>query len=221
MEIERNAEFVTGLTGARFPARVANLRGMGIDLSIAELTSEFAGNATYYVLFPGASSPGKCWPVERFQEIALRIYRETGWTGVVCGGPADVALARQLRAQAELPLIDRTGRTSLSQLTAILANARLVVANDTSAVHIAAALSVPAICVLGGGHVGRFLPYTTGVSSSAQLPIAVDHPMDCFDCNWECIHAVPAGAPKPCVAGVGVEDIWLKVSDIVANRRSC
>jgi hypothetical protein len=43
---------------------------------------------------------------------------------------------------------------------------------------LALALGKPTVVVLGGGDYGRFFPY-----GKARV---VTHPMDCFQCHWDC-----------------------------------
>jgi ADP-heptose:LPS heptosyltransferase len=120
-----------------------------------------------------------------------------------------------LAAEAGVPVHNFSGRTTLESLAATIAGARVVVSNDTAAVHIAAAVGAPAVCVLGGGHYGRFLPYPEQYGGPGQgpLPAAVTHPMECFGCGWVCGYHPPAGSPYPCVERVSVDDVWARVLD--------
>ena len=83
-------------------------------------------------------------------------------------------------------LINLCGSTNLSQLIGVISSARLLLSNETSAIHIAAATSTPSVCLLGGGHFGRFVPYPS--SAPMPHPIPVYYSMPCFNCNWQCIH---------------------------------
>jgi ADP-heptose:LPS heptosyltransferase len=105
----------------------------------------------------------------------------------------------------------------LSQLAAIVARAQLVLTNETSALHIAAAYGVPTICILGGGHYGRFMPYQVELTGGRTLPRAIIHQMPCFGCGWECIYERPKGAPVPCIEQIDVADVWQAVSDIIRS----
>jgi ADP-heptose:LPS heptosyltransferase len=115
-------------------------------------------------------------------------------------------------------LLNWAGRTNLSQLTAVLAGAKLLLANETSATHLAAAAGVPAVCLLGGGHFGRFMPYEAEESDERPLPQAVIHRRDCFGCNWLCKYKVAEGEPVPCVEGITVADVWETIQGILQRR---
>ncbi|MHB8727691.1 MAG: glycosyltransferase family 9 protein [Sulfuricaulis sp.] len=206
MELRRNAEFVKGL-GGRCEIEMPRLH-VEQDALPAELHDK-----QYFVLFPGASKCGKCWPLERFSEIAQHAVKHYGLQGVVCGGTVDKSLAEELCRMATVPLQNLTGKTSLRQITAILAHARLVLTNDTSAAHIGPAVGTPTVCILGGGHYGRFLPYD--LPDSRLAPRVVSHRMDCFGCNWRCIYRMRHDAPFPCVDNVSTEQAWASITEVL------
>ncbi len=215
MELIRNAEFVRGLGEVDFLAKVSDLHSISalrVDESFIDAT---AGEQQYYALFPGASRNDKRWPIASFAQVADRIYRQTGWHGVVCGGPADIGLAENLCSQCSAPLLNWAGRTDLAQLAAILSAAQLLVTNDTAATHIAAACGVPTVCILGGGHNGRFLPYQVEQMDDRPLPRAVVHHMPCFGCNWQCIYGHSDAHPVPCIDRITVSQVWCEIREIL------
>lgn len=71
------------------------------------------------------------------------------------------------------------GRLSLRQSAAILKQCRLAVGAETGLAHLAAAVDVPHVVVIGGGHFGRFMPYSPKTTLAAL-------PLDCYGCNWLC-----------------------------------
>jgi ADP-heptose:LPS heptosyltransferase len=211
MELKRNAEFMRGLGEIDFRARVPQLNAK--SLRIDDAFTLAIADRPYYVLFPGASWHGKRWPISSFVEVAGKLHERTGWQGVVCGGPFDLELANTLCKLSIAPLLNWAGRTDLSQLAAIFSAARLVLTNDTSAVHIGAASGVPTVCLLGGGQYGRFMPYQVEQMTDRPLPQAVIHSMPCFGCNWHCIYERAPEDPAPCVERIKVEDAWHAISN--------
>lgn len=205
-ELERNAEFIAGLGGA------AKLELPSLHF-ISSLLPSVLDGIPYFVLFPGASWTGRQWPATRFAELAARVGRQTGWTAVICGGGGDTAIAQRIQTSAGIPVINLAGKTDLKRLLAILAASRLVITNETSAAHIAPAVGTPTVCLLGGGHYGRFLPY----SLTDDLPnmAVVNEPMECYGCNWRCIYLVAPGDAVPCVAQIGVEAVWQAVCKLL------
>lgn len=211
MELERNAELIRALGLAEFRSSMP-------VLETGPAPKELPGR--YYILFPSAGWAGRQWPAARFAEIAGRLHGQTGWTGVVCGGPDDAALGEALLRETEAPVENWAGKTSLSEMSAVFAGAELVVANETSGVHMAAAVGTPSVCILGGGHFGRFVPYQIAEGGASRaLPLPVFEAMPCFGCNWHCIYPVRSGDPVPCVANVAVDKVWAAIQSILTTDR--
>ena len=130
-------------------------------------------------------------------------------------------LGKILEQNTDIPLQNWAGRTSLQELIAIIARAHILVGNETSAMHIAAAVSTPSVCIVGGGHYGRFIPYRLEMETKKPLPVAVVHKMDCFGCNWRCIYSIPKGTSAPCVEKISVNVVWNAVVKILETENFC
>ncbi len=87
----------------------------------------------------------KRWPTNYFADLGRRALHTFGGTVVLVGGPDEVLLAEVVRCAVPQPVLDLTGRTSLPQLVAILAQADVVVSNDSGPLHLAAALCRPVV----------------------------------------------------------------------------
>lgn len=213
MELRRNAEFLRALGHKNFRARLPLYK----PKSIAALGIK----SPYYVLFPGAGWGNRQWPIGNFAALSALIHQKTEWTGVVCGGPGEEDLILQLRQMTDSPLLDRVGQTTLDELAAIIASAQFLVGNETSAIHLAAAVSTPAVCILGGGHFGRFLPYQPEDDSDGRpLPTAIWHRMECFNCNWNCVYTIEGMQPVPCIEEISLEDVWEKTQELIQRQKS-
>jgi ADP-heptose:LPS heptosyltransferase len=210
MELQRLQRYFS-LLGAAYDCAVPKLRGV-----YARPTGLTAN--PYYVMAPGASWSGKTWPVERFKEIARRTHEKTGWAGVACGGRDEMSVTAALCAGDMPPLHDSGGRTTLHELIGLIAHASLVVCNDTSVAHIAAAVRAPSVVVVGGGHFGRFLPYRVDHATS-DVPSVVHAAMPCFGCDWVCCFAPIDNGPKPCITEVSVERVWSAIEALLRARR--
>jgi ADP-heptose:LPS heptosyltransferase len=216
-EIIRNADFVRQLADTSYVAKMSDLRSYASTLPIDQTTA--AAKGVFYVLFPGTSWEGKRWPVAHFTELSQRIYKQTGWSGMVCGGREDQEFAAELVSASTAPLLNITGKTSISQLTLILSRARFLVANDTGAAHIAASVGTPVVCLLGGGHYGRFFPYQIERKDDRPLPAVAVHPLPCFNCDWKCIFPREKGDCVPCIREISVDDVWQLLDGIVHLAR--
>lgn len=165
----------------------------------------------YIVVFVGAFSADKRWPLERFAAAAKAITDEHGLDVVLCGGPGEEHLADEFGQHFEGEFTSLIGKTTLLELADVIRKATLTISNDTAAGHIAVAQRCPSVIVTPGNHVGRFFPYPDEISSRQ---ISVIHQMSCFGCGWTCIYTdLGPSEPKPCVAAVDVDDV------VSASRR--
>jgi ADP-heptose:LPS heptosyltransferase len=199
MELERNAEFIRNLSGRPYQADLPRITESCLSAAVRPWPSG------YVVLFPGASWYGRRWPLASFAELASRLYAERGWPFVLCGGPGDWPICERLGARLTVPFVNWAGKTNLGELAGVIYHARVLISNETSAVHIAAAVKTAAICVVGGGHYGRFLPYPSYFRGIK--PLVADHPMPCFNCNWRCFLKLEKLGPVPCIERISVERV--------------
>jgi ADP-heptose:LPS heptosyltransferase len=209
MELQRNAEFLRALGHIDFRASIPLLQEPYVSVEMPQ--------DPYYIIFPGAGWVNRQWPVERFAKIATLLYAATGWKGLVCGSKGDMGLGRRLLELSDAQLEDWTNRTTLPELAALIAGSRLLIGNETSAVHLAAAVSTRALCVLGGGHFGRFVPYNFEQESDSFVPLPVYSEMSCYGCNWVCIYLIEGEQPVPCIANITVEAVWDALQPIIRS----
>jgi ADP-heptose:LPS heptosyltransferase len=208
VEIVRNSQFMASL-GAQGAMAKKPVMNIPKSWSPAELR-----DIPYVVLFPGASWAGRRWPADRFVQIARRIFHRTGWTALICGGAEEAALADRF-VQHDFPVQNWIGRTSIKELAGIIAGARMVITNETSATHLAIAMNVPVVCLLGGGDYGRFLPLPADEGEPKSRIVTVSHQMPCFGCRWKCIYEVADGEPVPCIQNISLETAWTEIDRLM------
>ena len=101
------------------------------------------------VVHPGAASPARRWPAERWADVA-RAERHAGRRVVLTGGPAEAGVARRVAALAGLPPdAVRAGETGILELAALVAGAGRVLCGDTGVAHLATALGRPSVVLFG------------------------------------------------------------------------
>jgi len=101
------------------------------------------------IVHPGAASPARRWPAERFAAVA-RQESAAGRQVVITGGPDERDLALTVAALASLPEhAVLAGRTGLRELAAVVGAAARVVCGDTGVAHLATALDVPSVLLFG------------------------------------------------------------------------
>lgn len=209
-ELRRHTEFMRGLGCSNYIPSIPTLP-VKLDLPVGFDLKE------YVVVVPGAGARSRQWPLENFIEISRLVYGASGVPVVVCGDKTETCLGNQLLEALPGIVHNWAGQTNLLELVAIIGNAKFVVSNETSAVHVAAVSGVPSVCILGGGHFGRFLPYSDSDLSHLSFPVYL--PMDCYDCNWDCCFSVSDGAPVPCIKNIEVAAVWKAVNQVLLQQK--
>jgi len=136
------------------------------------------------ILAIGAGDPIRVWPIERYAEVARHLITDHGMEIVILGGPAEQQDANRLKTLlAPQPAHTAIG-LPLDQLPAFVAGAALCICNGSGISHMAAALGVPTICILGGTsrmevwHPGGANAVSLGGRTMCQ-PCGLKHPSDC------------------------------------------
>lgn len=180
----------------------------------AELTG-----GPYYLMAPGASAGGRRWPETHFIELAKRLHAaRPDWLCVLIGTTGEREMAERIARELDPDSVCvMAGRTAIPDLPPLVAGARLVVANDSAAAHLAAAEGTPCLAIVGGGHFGQFLPYPDMSPSVRRKPEVAANPLPCFNCEWDCIYQVPPEQAFPCVSAVPIERVWQQLQTLMAD----
>ncbi len=153
-EFYRNQIFTAKLIDDRY---VNSLLWLGDNYSYQQK------NKKTIVIFPSAGNLHRRWSTKNYAELIHLISKEiTAVEFCIAGNKTDTVLAKEIMGFAKdtsAHISDYTGKTNLSQLVDLLKHATLLISNETSAVHIAAAVQLPVICISNGNHFGRFNPY--------------------------------------------------------------
>jgi ADP-heptose:LPS heptosyltransferase len=94
--------------------------------------------------------PLKRWPVENFARLCDALAERHDATIVLTGkGPEERALIDQALGLMRRPAIDLCDQLSVLELVALLERCHFAVANDTSVMHLAAAIGTPVVAFFG------------------------------------------------------------------------
>jgi len=110
-------------------------------------------------LHPTGSAPYKCWPLASYASLADFLHREYGAALLIVSGSRDRGQAEALAGRIKAPTLVTGGRVSLLTVAALLRGCRLLVGNDSGPFHLAMALGVPGLALMGADHPGRVGPY--------------------------------------------------------------
>lgn len=126
--------------------------------------SPIAGDGKPVVFFPGSRRPEKDW--QGFPELSGRLLESIELDQLVWAGDREIHGAGKWDPDRFLNLM---GRTTIRELVALIKTARLVVANDSGPMHIAAALEVPVVALFGPTAPERFGPYPLDASRNRVI----------------------------------------------------
>jgi ADP-heptose:LPS heptosyltransferase len=120
--------------------------------------------APVLALGPGASWPGKQWPLARFAELAERLTARDGLMAharVAVFGAADerAALAPLLAALPRERTLEVVGAGDLLAVAAALQRCQFYVGNDSGLMHLAAASGIPTLGLFGPSDDRHYAPW--------------------------------------------------------------
>jgi ADP-heptose:LPS heptosyltransferase len=143
-EAERNLSLVRA---AGFELPPGDRGRLAVTTALPD-SRELTGNGPYLVLHASASVPARGPSAEKAAAIAAAL-AAAGHRLVVTGSAAESALTgavwRAAAGESGRWPVDLGGRTSLAMLAAVLAGADVVVAPNTGAAHLAAAVGTPVV----------------------------------------------------------------------------
>jgi heptosyltransferase-1 len=170
----------------------------------AETLLHPAAGSGLVVFNPGAKWATKRWPLDHWRALARRLAREGSWKLAVTGGAEDAAPAEAI-AEAAGPgaALNLCGRTSLPELAAVMARARLVVSADTGPLHLAAAVGAGGLALFGPTKPQRTGPW--GGDFEILHP-----PRPCLGC-------LRKKCPLPCLADLNPETVWTRLAARLAT----
>lgn len=157
------------------------------------------------VVAPGTIWETKHWLPENYAAVA-RYLMGRGW-GVVLAGSGNDRPCCQEVAHRSAGAIDLCGRTSVSELAAILRRARLCVCNDSGPMHLAAALNVPLVAIFGPTD-----PVWVGPFGRPEAVVRLG--LDCSPCYLRKLRDCPHG--HACMRQVTPEMVIARIERVLA-----
>ncbi|MGE5409836.1 MAG: glycosyltransferase family 9 protein [Clostridiales bacterium] len=165
-EFYRNKEFFEELLGEKVKVSKPFIDTTGILLP-EEISGKLAKDR-FIVLVPGAGISYRRWSTDNFVKTANFILDNYEYNIVISGSEEEWAIANEIMDKLHsIRVFNLAGCLKLSQLARLLSEAALLISNETSAVHFAAAVDTPVICISNGSFKGRFHPYPDEVFSEA------------------------------------------------------
>ncbi len=157
---------------------------------------------------PGTNHLCKCWPLDRFSQLADRIIEQIGAEIIILGSPAEKKLAVEIQAGMRHAVHDFTGCT-LGELGALLKRVAVLVTGDTGPMHISAAVGTPVLALYGPISQLRSGPIGDGHR------VVIHDELDCCPCNsFKCVNP----RFRLCMESISVNEVFAVLSGMLDNR---
>ena len=177
-----------------------------IEKQLVEISKDLPEN--YVVFATGAIyGPAKQWPVEYYRKLAKQLVK-IGYPLLLLGTKADHEDGERI-SEASHSIRNWCGKTSLTELIALLARARLLISNDSGSMHIMTALQRPQIAIFGST-----CPTWTGpLNPEANVFYQSLHCSPCFQRQCRFGH-------YNCLRYIQPEDVLRKAQQLLNSRDS-
>lgn len=170
----------------------------------------------FVVVHVGATAPSRRYPPERFGQAVREIMGTSGCLAVFTGDSSERALVA--RAMAQLPdgAISLAGELDLGSLAVLIADARLLVANNTGPVHMAAALGTPVVDLYAQTNPQHTPWNVTSRVLFQQVPCRHCLSSVCPQGHHACLQGVPAAAVAEAALQLIAEPRTVSIADAEA-----
>jgi ADP-heptose:LPS heptosyltransferase len=122
--------------------------------SLSKKFREFKG---YIGLQIGAADRYKIWPIERFIELAKRLYKD-GEKILITGTKEEWKMAQKIK-EVTPSVVNMCGKTSIEELPYLVRELKMLITNDTGTMHLAIALKVPTLSLFSPTSATGIGPY--------------------------------------------------------------
>jgi ADP-heptose:LPS heptosyltransferase len=105
-----------------------------------------------FVINPGAKFRSKCWPSQRFGQIAEHVSKVYKGYPVITGIEAERDIAEEVKNHASCRVSNLAGKTTIQELVELLRLSRCCITNDTGTMHISAMTNTPTVALFSMRH---------------------------------------------------------------------
>ncbi len=169
-----------------------------------------AGGRPVVFIHPGSDRATRCWMPEYFADVIYRLQKKYSAMIVVGIGKND----RQLLPAVASRIYDRqlfktTEGMSLLSVAAVIKMSRLVICNNSMAMHMSAAAGTPAVVICASGDILRDRPF-----SNTEKIKMIWKPLECSPCYyWNC----PKREYMKCMKQITVDEVFAEAEKMLAE----
>jgi ADP-heptose:LPS heptosyltransferase len=176
-EVQRQLDLVRHLGAEVMDERLSFVPCAG-DMAAVRARLRQAGidpGARWLALHPGASAPARRYPGRHWSTLVKELSERIGCPLVLTGGVHEMGLIDAIDIAPGARVLSLAGQLGIGELGALLAQASLVVSNNTGPAHIAAAVGTPVVDLYA---------LTNLQHTPWRVPSRVlNHDVDCRNCH--------------------------------------
>lgn len=160
----------------------------------------------FICVHPGARLPLKTWMTERYAMLCDGITKKYSLPVVLLGASGENKTIDDIIRHMENKPISLQGRLSLRELAGVIAESSLLICNDSSPMHIAAAVKTPVVAIFGPSKSQETAPYGN-IFRVVEKNFPCRYSCDENTCRHKSFHS--------CMKEVSVDVVMDAVEDIV------
>lgn len=164
----------------------------------------------FVAIHPGSRLPLKMWFPERYAALCDALASGCGLPAVVLGAPEERQLTDRVAQSVSSKIVNLAGALNLRELAGVLSRATLFVCNDSSPMHIAAAMKTPTVALFGPSKSVETSPY-----GPLSRVVEKDYP-----CRFTCDESTCGNSAKPhgCMRDISLDDVLRAAQELLEGR---
>ncbi len=176
------------------------------DMGFARNFKERLGGGPVIGINPGAAyGPAKCWPAERYGEVAAGLHRKMNVQFVVFGTKADEQTISTICSYGSDFIHGLAGKTTLAQAMALIAVCDGFVTNDSGLMHVGAATKTPLVAIFGSTDSVATGPFS-------EKAVVVQKKLACSPCLKK-----TCATDFECMLDISVDEVAEAVGKLIDN----
>ena len=169
----------------------------------------------------------RSWSKEKFAQLSDLLLEKHRAEIVFIGGHEDEILVGEITTTLRHKVINAAGKLTLKQTAALISKFRILICNNSSPMHVAAALGIPTVSIFGSADTRIHRPW-------GENHIVLQKNLDCSPCYYPFFRdTLPETKEKSrwfgkklkcikgnyeCISLIEVEEVYKAVEDILRKR---
>ncbi len=146
---------------------------------------------TFAVIHPGAASPLRKWPRDRFVQVARWLRDGRGLGVIITGSREEAEETESIAEEVGIGAASVARSSDLEKTVAVISQASALVSVDTGIMHVGTAVGTPVVALIGPQDPRRFGPFGPDhIVLYGGLPCSPCSQKDCERGNPECMEAI-------------------------------